>query len=267
MFTPVRASMADIMPMSFAMCLNVILPNLSLAYSTVTFYQIARVLVTPAVALINLVFYGTSIPQQACYALVPICLGVGAVTYYETSGGSSSGVETTSSVGVFFAFSGVIASSLYTVWISTFQKKLGLNSMQLLLNAAPSSAFLLLYFIPFTDTPPQWTSVKLDAYVLILLVSRLFLCIGNIGYLPLSQSGLFASLINISQFFIVAGAGPVSSTVVGHLKTCSIIALGWTFSGRRVTDKGILGILVAIAGIIAYSVIMYKHKAKQEVKA
>lgn len=74
-------------------------------------------------------------------------------------------------------------------------------------------------------------------------------------------------MINISQFFIVAGAGPVSSTVVGHLKTCSIVALGWMVSGRKATDKGVLGILVAISGIIAYSVIMYKHKTQNNVKA
>lgn len=81
------------------------------------------------------------------------------------------------------------------------------------------------------------------------------------------QSGCFASLINISQFFIVAGAGPVSSTVVGHLKTCSIVALGWMVSGRKATDKGVLGIVVALAGIITYSVIMYKHKTKSDLKA
>ena len=60
-----------------------------------------------------------------------------------------------------------------------------------------------------------------------------------------------AALINISQFFIVAGSGAVSSTVVGHLKTCLIVALGWISSGRKASDRGILGILMAIAGIIA----------------
>ena len=60
-----------------------------------------------------------------------------------------------------------------------------------------------------------------------------------------------ASLINISQFYIVAGAGAVSSTVVGHLKTCSIVALGWAVSGRKANDKGVYGILMAISGIIA----------------
>ena len=60
-----------------------------------------------------------------------------------------------------------------------------------------------------------------------------------------------ACAINISQFFIVNGAGPVASTVVGHLKTWSIVALGWVVSGRSVGDKSILGILMAMAGIIA----------------
>jgi solute carrier family 35 protein E3 len=54
----------------------------------------------------------------------------------------------------------------------------------------------------------------------------------------------------MSQFFIIAQTGPVSSTVVGHLKTCSIVALGWIMSGRSVGDKSILGVLIAIGGII-----------------
>ena len=59
-------------------------------------------------------------------------------------------------------------------------------------------------------------------------------------------------MINISQFFIVNGAGPLSSTVVSHWKTCSIVALGWLISGRSVGSKNILGILMALSGIIAY---------------
>lgn len=67
----------------------------------------------------------------------------------------------------------------------------------------------------------------------------------------LFQSGGFAALINISQFFIIAQTGPVSSTVVGHVKTCTIVALGWMTSGRAIGDKSVLGVFVAIGGIIA----------------
>lgn len=67
----------------------------------------------------------------------------------------------------------------------------------------------------------------------------------------ISKSGLFASLINISQFFIVAQTGPVSSTVVGHVKTCTIVCIGWIVSGRATGDRALIGVFLAIAAIIA----------------
>ena len=59
------------------------------------------------------------------------------------------------------------------------------------------------------------------------------------------QNGLCTCAINLSQIFMVNGAAPVASTVVGHMKTCSVVALGWMVSGRSVDDKSILGILTA----------------------
>ncbi|KUI60357.1 Solute carrier family 35 member E3 [Cytospora mali] len=233
-FVPRRASIREIAPLSIAMSLNVILPNLSLAFSTVTFYQVARILLTPCVALMNYVLYRQTLPANAIVALLPACAGVGMVSYYDSLPAADASVKTTSGLGVVFAFTGIFASSLYTVWIASYHRKLQMSSMQLLFNQAPVSAFMLLYVIPFVDTFPVW-----------------------------STSGGFASLINISQFFIIAQTGPVSSTVVGHVKTCSIVALGWATSGRAIGDKSVLGVFIAIGGIIAYSVVMLKEKKKQ----
>jgi solute carrier family 35 protein E3 len=52
--------------------------------------------------------------------------------------------------------------------------------------------------------------------------------------------------------------------VVGHVKTCSIVALGWATSGRAIGDKSVLGVLVAVGGIMAYSVVMIKEKRRQQ---
>lgn len=60
---------------------------------------------------------------------------------------------------------------------------------------------------------------------------------------------VFASLVNISQFYIVAQTGPVSSTVVGHIKTCTIVGLGWILSGRAISDRSAFGVIVAVTGI------------------
>lgn len=152
------------------MSLNVILPNLSLAYSSVTFYQVARILLTPVVALMNYILYQATLPRNAILALVPACMGVGMVSYYDSLPTGDGKVKTTSGLGMVFAFSGIFASSLYTVWIASYHRKLQMSSMQLLYNQAPVSAFLLLYVIPFVDAFPSWTEVPINKWVLIMLV-------------------------------------------------------------------------------------------------
>ncbi|KAI1824781.1 integral membrane protein [Xylaria intraflava] len=244
-FVPRRTTIREVIPISITMSLNVILPNLSLAYSSITFYQVARILLTPTVATMDFFLYHTTLPRSAIVALVPACLGVGVVSYYDSLPTNDANVKTTSSIGVVFAFSGIFASSLYTVWIKSYQRKLQLSSMQLLFNQAPVSAFLLLYVIPFVDTFPTWSLVPINRWLMILL------------------SGMFAALINLSQFFIIGQTGPVSSTVVGHLKTCLIVALGWATSGRSVGDKSMLGVFVAVGGIISYSVVTLRHRARE----
>jgi hypothetical protein len=170
MFVPRRVAIKEIIPLAIAMALNVILPNLSLAFSTVTFYQVARILLTPVVALMNYVLYKQTLPRNAIYALVPACLGVGMVSYYDSLPSDDKNVKTTSNLGVLFAFSGIFASSLYTVWISSYHKKLQMNSMQLLFNQAPLAAFMLLYVIPFVDTFPAWTQVPANRWIMIMMV-------------------------------------------------------------------------------------------------
>jgi solute carrier family 35, member E3 len=169
-FAPSRARVLDMIPLAMAMCMNVILPNLSLAFSTVAFYQIVRVLLTPLVAGINFIVYEIRIPRNAVWTLAPICVGVALVSYYDTKSAEGAHIKPTSTAGVVFAFAGVIASSLYTVWIGTYQKKFEMSSMQLLFNQAPISAFLLLYVIPFTDQPPVWSEVPIHKWKLIAMV-------------------------------------------------------------------------------------------------
>ncbi|KUJ18787.1 putative solute carrier family 35 member E3 [Mollisia scopiformis] len=232
-FVPKRAGIVEMLPLAFSMCLNVVLPNLSLAFSTVTVYQLCRVLLTPMTAIINFVFYHATIPVNAALALIPVCLGVGITSYYDIKPSSEpTTVENTSLTGVIFALSGVLASSAYTVLIGAYHKKLSMSSSQLLLNQAPISSVMLMFAIPIVDKIPDLTIVPEYRWAMIVM------------------SGGFASLINISQFFIVAGSGPVSSTVVGHLKTVSIVGIGWAVSGKSVTDMSALGVLMTIGGIV-----------------
>lgn len=159
------------LPLAIAMCLNVILMNLSLTYSSITFYQIARILLTPAVAAINFLFYRKTIPRMALVTLIPMCLGVGMISYYEPKP-AASGKDGPSLdfLGVFLALSGVLVSAVYMVWVSAYQRRFEMNSFQLLFNQAPLGGALLIVFIPFLDKLPSKNKAYADKSTLILLV-------------------------------------------------------------------------------------------------
>lgn len=57
-------------------------------------------------------------------------------------------------------------------------------------------------------------------------------------------------LINVSQFYIITHAGPVSSTVVGHLKTVLVIGLGWIVKREVIGFESAFGVALAVLGIM-----------------
>ncbi|KAG9603561.1 hypothetical protein KCU77_g1730, partial [Aureobasidium melanogenum] len=117
-----------------------------------------------------------------------------------------------------------------------------MSSQQLLHNQSLCGAVLLLYFMPYVDTSPDWSQVSPSHWLLIVF------------------SGFCAAAINLSQFNIVDRAGPVGSTVVGHSKTLSIVALGWITLGHEISDNSILGAVIALGGIMLYSVATFLYK-------
>ncbi|PGH09431.1 solute carrier family 35, member E3 [Blastomyces parvus] len=244
LFVPVRASIVSVLPLTLIMCANVVFLNLSLAFSSIIFYQVVRILLTPITAIIDFCFYGSKIPFKACLAIIPTCIGVGIVSYYDSSKSKKATVETTSALGVAFSFAGVTISAVYTLWVSQYHKKLKMDSMQLLYNQVPFGALLLFIASVLTDTFPVWGDILPRQWMLLVI------------------SGACACVVNLSLFFIIDHAGPVSSTVTGHLKTCVIVGLGWATSERAVGFESKFGILFAILGIMLYSYVMHGRSAR-----
>lgn len=138
----------DILPLAIAMCMSTIIPNLSLAYSTIPFYQTIRALLPPTIAAINFFLYQAAISRNASLALIPLCLGVAIVTYYNPGAGGADSSMPDTPLGVIFAFAGVVTSAFYTVWMGVFQRRYQMNGAQLLLNQAPIGVCVLLYVVP-----------------------------------------------------------------------------------------------------------------------
>ncbi len=182
MFEAKRVELVRIMPLAIGMIFNVVLPNASLAYSSIQFYQIMRVMVTPCVCTLNFLLLRQTIPRLAAAALIPVCVGVAFISYFDTVPAGTAKTRGTAPLGVIFAFAGVFATSIYTVWIKKYHATLDCTSMQLLLNQAPVSVLLMLYIIPFSDDVTAWHSVGLPTFGLILFVGA-FSCLERPGVL------------------------------------------------------------------------------------
>ncbi|EMC95288.1 hypothetical protein BAUCODRAFT_149289 [Baudoinia panamericana UAMH 10762] len=242
MFQRKAVSFWQILPLALSMNLSVVLTNASLAFSSIQFYQVARVLVTPCTALLDLWLLKKRMPAAAALTLVPVCAGVAITSYFDTASKAKDTTRGTGPLGVFFALISICATATYTVLIKKYHELTGCQSAQLLLNQAPASVLVMLYVMPLIDDLTVWRNVSASTWAVILM------------------SGAFACLLHISQFLIIDGAGPVASSVVGHAKTCLIIAIGWMCSKKPLRDGSLIGIVLAVGGIIAYTVVTMKKR-------
>ncbi|PJF19785.1 DUF250 domain-containing protein [Paramicrosporidium saccamoebae] len=125
-----------IVPLCLSFCGFVVLTNLSLQHNTVGFYQMAKVLTTPCVALIQFSCYGMKFEPSVVTTLLVTCLGVVIATFTEVSLGM---------VGLGFALSAVLVTAMYQV-------ELELNALQLLYYQAPISSAMLAICTPAFDS-------------------------------------------------------------------------------------------------------------------
>lgn len=212
----------------------------------VAIYQELRILVTPATVIINYFAYQRGISFQSILALATVCFGIAITIQSETLKipvkAVADSIMKNGPIGYACGMGGVSLSALYTVWLAVDLPKLQVSSMQLLHRQAPLGCVLLLVLVPFLDTIPVWGNISSDEWALI------------------GVSGLSAVLINMSQFFIIAGSSAVSSTVVGHAKTCLIVAVGWGTTTTPIAMQSGVGILIAIVGILTYSLLGFTSK-------
>lgn len=158
------------LPLALVLCGAVILPNFSLAYASIPFYQIVRETLTPIVDAMNFILRvpQPNVPRMALVSLLPMCIGVYIVTYYQYLAADEPGTE--KSVGISAALFGVLVSACYITSMDLFQRRFQIDSRQLALNQAPLAGIALLYILPWADTFPNAREVPLGIWARLLLV-------------------------------------------------------------------------------------------------
>ncbi|KAG5050223.1 hypothetical protein JHK85_011326 [Glycine max] len=76
-------------------------------------------------------------------------------------------------------------------------------------------------------------------------------CVSQIMVIVLSC--MISIAVNFSTFLVIGKTSPVTYQVLGHLKTCLVLAFGYIIVHDPFSWRNILGILVAMVGMILYS--------------
>ncbi|GFP84240.1 uncharacterized membrane protein at1g06890 [Phtheirospermum japonicum] len=78
-------------------------------------------------------------------------------------------------------------------------------------------------------------------------------------------SGHSILIVNFSTFLVIGKTSPVTYQVLGHLKTCLVLAFGYTLLHDPFTSRNIVGILIAIVGMGMYSYFCTNDAKKKQV--
>ena len=170
-FDAKRAPLFEMLPVAIVLCGAVVLPNLSLAYVSIPFYQIVRELLAPLVTAMNLVLRvpQPNVSRMALISLVPLAIGVANVSLYQYH--SNAGSEAEEKLGICAGFFGLLVSACYVSSTDLFQRRFEINNLQLAHNQAPLAALALLYIVPWTDRFPAWKKMPLTSWLALLMVS------------------------------------------------------------------------------------------------
>jgi solute carrier family 35 protein E3 len=228
--------MTHVLPLCISFCGFVVLTNLSLQYNSVGFYQIAKVGTTPTVVILETLYYGKVYSTKTKLSLLPVCLGV-LLT-------SATDVQF-NFIGALYAFLGVLVTSQYQIWVGSKQKELGLDSMQLLFNQAPISAVMLLFLIPFFESPAQIMDYPYDTQSVIAIF----------------VSSLLAFCVNLSIFLVIGKTSAVTYNVVGYLKLALVVLGGFVLFQYPVLLLNVSGNLLTIAGVMLYTHVKLSESA------
>ena len=69
----------------------------------------------------------------------------------------------------------------------------------------------------------------------------------------IALSCLISVSVNFSTFLVIGKTSPVTYQVLGHLKTCLVLTFGYVLLHDPFSWRNILGIFVAMIGMVSYS--------------
>ncbi|OIV98055.1 hypothetical protein TanjilG_09548 [Lupinus angustifolius] len=205
--------------------------NLSLGFNSVGFYQMTKLAIIPCTILLEILFLGKKFSKRIQFSLGILLVGVGIATVTDLQ---------LNALGSFLSLLAVITTCIAQIMTNTIQKKFKVSSTQLLYQSCPYQAATLLISGPYLDKVLTDLNVFAFKYTTQVTVVIVLSCLISIS-------------VNFSTFLVIGKTSPVTYQVLGHLKTCFVLAFGYIIVRDPFSWRNILGILVAMVGMLLYS--------------
>ncbi|XP_038705750.1 UDP-xylose transporter 3-like isoform X2 [Tripterygium wilfordii] len=205
--------------------------NLSLGFNSVGFYQMTKLAIIPCTVLLETLFVMKKFSRNIQLSLVVLLLGVGIATVTDLQ---------LNLLGSILSLLAVITTCVAQIMTNTIQKKFKVSSTQLLYQSSPYQAITLLIVGPFLDGLLTSKNVFAFNYTPQVLFFIVLSCLISVS-------------VNFSTFLVIGKTSPVTYQVLGHLKTCLVLAFGYVLLRDPFSWRNILGILIAVVGMALYS--------------
>ncbi|KAL7207146.1 hypothetical protein ACSBR2_019765 [Camellia fascicularis] len=202
-------------------------PNISLSLLV----QISKLSMIPVVCIMEWILHSKHYTREVKMAVAVVVVGVGVCTVTDVN---------VNAKGFVCSVVAVLSTSLQQISIGSLQKKYSIGSFELLSKTAPIQALSLLLLGPL-----------IDYYLTGKFISNYSLSSSAFFFILLSCS--LAVFCNVSQYLCIGRFSAVSFQVLGHMKTVCVLSLGWLLFDSIITLKNILGMALAVIGMIIYS--------------
>nr|CAN77542.1 hypothetical protein VITISV_021603 [Vitis vinifera] len=191
--------------------------NLSLGFNSVGFYQMTKLAIIPCTVLLETLFFRKKFSRSIQLALSILLMGVGIATVTDLQ---------LNALGSILSVLAVITTCIAQIFL--LDDEYHPEEVQGFFNATAVSILSL----SSTDAVHLW---PISGLVFIVL------------------SCLISVSVNFSTFLVIGKTSPVTYQVLGHLKTCLVLAFGYVLLHDPFSWRNILGILIALVGMVLYS--------------
>ncbi|KAK1661866.1 hypothetical protein QYE76_050025 [Lolium multiflorum] len=205
--------------------------NLSLGFNSVGFYQMTKLAIIPCTVILETLFFRKKFSRYIQLSLSVLLFGVGVATVTDLQ---------LNAMGSVLSLLAIVTTCIAQIMTNTIQKKFKVSSTQLLYQSCPYQALTLFVVGPFLDGFLTNKNVFAFDYTPQVLFFIVLSCLISVS-------------VNFSTFLVIGKTSPVTYQVLGHLKTCLVLAFGYVLLHDPFSWRNILGILIAVIGMGLYS--------------